>query len=78
MAKEDLDLFSGGERTVEVKGNGRIDWRTYKVKVDLKQPTECKKCGEQIWWATTSKNRRVPIEYSRERGGYVSHYDNCS
>lgn len=71
------DLFTAGEQTVVVKGNGRIDWRTYKVKVDLREISECKACGEQIWWAKTQKGKKVPIEYSRERGGYISHYDNC-
>lgn len=73
----ELDLFTGGEQTIEIRGNGRIDWRKYKAKVDLRKISECKNCGEQIWWGKTRNGKNLPIEYSRERGGYISHYDNC-
>ena len=71
------DLFFKGKKRVLVKGNGRIDWRKYTVTVDLCDLKKCNTCGVQVWVAETAKGKKIPIEYSKERDGYVSHYDNC-
>lgn len=73
----DPDLFGPGEREVTVLGNGKIDWRKYRVTIDIKDPGKCSKCGADIWVAKTLKGKKMPIEYSEARGGFISHYDNC-
>ena len=71
------NLFTGGEEEILILGSGKIDWRKYKVKVDLNKFSSCPTCGEQIRWAKTKNGKKMPIQYSRQRGGYISHYDVC-
>ena len=66
------------ETNVLVHGGSKINNAKYQVSADLNKPEVCGKCSESIYWATTRKAKRMPIEYSRERGGYISHYDNCT
>ena len=64
------------EKRVIVKGNGRINWRTFPVMAKLGEPEICEKCGKRVYPAKTQKGKKMKIEYARE-GVYYPHFNHC-
>lgn len=47
------------------------------VEVDIeKDKGECRGCGEEIFWATTRRGKKMPI-CQEDDGSWVSHFSNC-
>lgn len=46
------------------------------VVVNLAEPSKCKKCKKEIWWATTKNVRSMPITKDKD-GAWISHFVDC-
>ena len=41
--------------------------------------SKCRNCmAEDLVWATTAKGKKMPIQYSKQESGWVSHFDTCA
>jgi hypothetical protein len=38
---------------------------------------QCKYCGAEILWATTQRNKHIPLEVTIVSGWAESHFGNC-
>ena len=62
------------EKTVLVRGSN--GYPNFNVKYDPNSPSECKRCGSEIYYGKTcSMGKDIKIEFSRE--GWHAHYPNC-
>lgn len=46
------------------------------VVVNLAEPSKCKRCKKEIWWATTKNVRSMPITKDKD-GAWISHFVDC-
>jgi len=47
-----------------------------RVTVDLSEPSKCKKCKKEIFWATTKNAKSMPITKDLSNN-WISHFADC-